>query len=102
MASWQVNAKPMQTEKQPEDQHVQMENQLWGQQDEKEIEDHVGGFFAVDEELHGLGQPEWVSIEVVMDSGAVESVAPSDMAPLGAHQGVRRITGRLEVHLSQQ
>ena len=50
-------------------------------QDEKEIEGYIGGFFAVDEELHGLGQPEWVSIEVVMDSGAAESVAPSDMAP---------------------
>ena len=43
-------------------------------QDEKEIEGYIGGFFAVDEELHGLGQPEWVSIEVVMDSGAAESV----------------------------
>ena len=41
----------------------------------------IGGFFAVDEDLHGLGQPEWVSIEVVMDNGAAESVAPSDMAP---------------------
>ena len=50
-------------------------------QDEKEIEGYISGFFAVDEELHGLGQPEWVSIEVVMDSGAAESVAPSDMAP---------------------
>ena len=50
-------------------------------QDEKEIEGYIGGFFAVDWELHGLGQPEWVSIEVVMDSGAAESVAQSDMAP---------------------
>ena len=50
-------------------------------QDEKEIEGYIGGFFAVDEELHGLGKPEWVSIEVVMDSGGAESVAPSDMAP---------------------
>ena len=58
-----------------------MENQLWNQQDEKEIEGYVGGFFAVDEELRGLGQPEWVSIGVVMDSGATESGAPSDMAP---------------------
>ena len=81
MASWEVNAKPIQTEKQPQNQHVQMENQLWNQQDEKEIEGYVGGFFAVDEELRGLGQPEWVSIGVVMDSGATESVAPSDMAP---------------------
>ena len=96
MAKLAVNAKPMQIEKQPEDQHVQMENQLWDQQDEKEIEGYL------DEELHGLGQPEWVSIEVVMDSGAAEFVAPSDMAPLGAHHGVRRITGRLEVQLSQR
>ena len=96
MAKLAVNAKLMQTEKQPEDQHVQMENQLWDQQDEKEIEG------CVDEELHGLGQPVWVSIEVVMDSGAAEFVAPSDLAPWIAHQGVRRITGKLEVHLSQR
>ena len=69
----------MQIEKQPEDQHMQMENQFWDRQDEKEIEGDAGGFFFV--ELHRFGQVEWVSIEVVMDSGVAESVAPSDMAP---------------------
>ena len=71
---------------------------------EKEIEGCIGGFFAVDEELHGLEQPEWVSIKVVMDSGAAESVAPSDMAPWvpikepdGSRAGQKYITASGEV-----
>ncbi len=44
-------------------------------------ENYVGGMFEVEEEINNLQPPEWVTIEVVMDSGAAESVAPSDMAP---------------------
>ena len=59
----------LQIEKQPEDRHVN-EFQFWDRQNEKEIEGDVA------EELHGIGQLEWVSIEVVMVSGAAESVVP--------------------------
>ena len=41
----------------------------------------MGGVFEVEDGLNNMNSPEWVSIEVVMDSGAAESVAPADMAP---------------------
>ena len=41
----------------------------------------LGAFFERNEQINTLGEPEWVTIEVVMDSGAAESVAPSGVAP---------------------
>lgn len=47
-------------------------------EEEKEV---IGAFFDRNEGIHSLSEPEWVPIEVVMDSGAAESVAPSHIAP---------------------
>ena len=41
----------------------------------------VSGLFELGDELHHVNTPEWVQIDVVMDSGAAESVAPSSIAP---------------------
>ena len=41
----------------------------------------LGAFFEKNEPINNLCEPEWVTIEVVMDSGAAESVAPSGVAP---------------------
>ena len=41
----------------------------------------LDAFFEKNEPLHNLCEPEWVTIEVVMDSGAAESVGPSGIAP---------------------
>ena len=41
----------------------------------------LGAFFDKHEPIHSLSEPKWVDIEVVMDSGAAESVAPSAVAP---------------------
>ena len=41
----------------------------------------LGAFFEKHEQVSNLSEPEWVPIEVVMDSGAAESVAPSSIAP---------------------
>ena len=92
----------LQIEKQPEDRHVN-EFQFWDRQDEKEIEGDAGGFSVV-KELHGVGQLEWVSFEVVMVSGAAESVAPENMAawmpikePDGSPAGRKYISASGEV-----
>ena len=54
-------------------------------QDEKKAmhdsKGYVGGMFEVENGLNNIQAPEWITIEVVMDSGAAESVAPADMAP---------------------
>ena len=39
------------------------------------------GVLEVQEQLHHVHGPEWVKLEMVMDSGAAESVAPADLAP---------------------
>ena len=44
-------------------------------------QDYVGGFFELEPNINAMEEPEWVKIEVVMDSGAAESVAPADTAP---------------------
>ena len=46
----------------------------------------VGGVFEIEGGLNSVQKPEWVKIEVVMDSGAAESVAPADLAPWVAIQ----------------
>ena len=53
-------------------------------QDKVNDEDHqnyVGGVFEIEGGLNTVQKPEWVKIEVVMDSGAAESVAPADLVP---------------------
>ena len=42
---------------------------------------HIGGFFEMSADLKAVQRPTWKKIEVVMDSGAAESVGPPDMAP---------------------
>ena len=41
----------------------------------------LGGVFEFGDEINHVHEPEWVQIDVVMDSGAAESVAPSNIAP---------------------
>ena len=41
----------------------------------------LGAFFEKHEPVNSISEPEWIPIEVVMDSGAAESVAPSSIAP---------------------
>ena len=41
----------------------------------------LNGFFELDSELNTMSAPTWKVISMVMDSGAAESVAPSDLAP---------------------
>ena len=36
---------------------------------------YVGGMFEVDNGLNNIQAPEWITIDVVMDSGAVEAVS---------------------------
>ena len=47
----------------------------------KNKQEILGAFFDKNESINHLQEPEWVTIEVVMDSGAAESVAPSEVAP---------------------
>ena len=51
------------------------------QQTMKDLPGYVGGMFEVENGLNTISAPEWITIEVVMDSGAAESVAPADLAP---------------------
>ena len=58
------------------------ESDAKNEEDDNQDEDLIlGAFFDKHEPIHSLSEPKWVDIEVVMDSGAAESVAPSAVAP---------------------